>query len=225
MAASAEDPPTEAIEPEPPLPALDDAPTAIDPLTSQAIVVLVLAIGGLSVLALAFPLLGLIVAWPILFFVPGWVLIQRVAPHLPAPGRVGIAIVASVYLSAHLVNLVARVDGFGRASVLASVAALALASVVVSRLHHPWLAPPVRPSVSRAIESARTDRAAWVLSAAVGLAVLGILGWNGWRQTPDGFVSGGWNWSDLLVHVSIGASIVHGNFPPEVPFFAGVPLT
>ena len=48
---------------------------------------------------------------------------------------------------------------------------------------------------------------------------------NGWRETPDGWVSGGWNWSDLLVHVAIGASIVHGNFPPEVPYFAGTPLT
>ena len=38
-------------------------------------------------------------------------------------------------------------------------------------------------------------------------------------------VSGGWNWSDLLVHVAIGNSIVHGNFPPEVPYFAGEPLT
>jgi hypothetical protein len=38
-------------------------------------------------------------------------------------------------------------------------------------------------------------------------------------------VSGGWNWSDLLVHVAIGQSIVEGNFPPQVPYFAGVPLT
>ncbi len=38
-------------------------------------------------------------------------------------------------------------------------------------------------------------------------------------------MSGGWDWSDLLVHVAIGSSILHGNFPPEVPYFAGVPLT
>ena len=52
-----------------------------------------------------------------------------------------------------------------------------------------------------------------------------VLGTNGWVETPDGWVSGGWNWSDLLVHVSIGSSIAAGNFPPEVPYFAGVPLT
>ncbi|MDQ3879507.1 MAG: hypothetical protein M3295_00250, partial [Chloroflexota bacterium] len=37
--------------------------------------------------------------------------------------------------------------------------------------------------------------------------------------------SGGSNWSDLLVHVSIAESVNAGNFPPQVPFFAGVPLT
>src|SRR5262249_58257076 len=58
-----------------------------------------------------------------------------------------------------------------------------------------------------------------------GWFVLLVLGSSGWNETPDGFVSGGWNWSDFLVHVSIGASIAAGNFPPEVPYFAGAPLT
>ena len=55
--------------------------------------------------------------------------------------------------------------------------------------------------------------------------MLSVLGSNGWRETPNGMVSGGWNWSDFLVHVAIGNSIVHGNFPPEVPYFAGEPLS
>ena len=71
----------------------------------------------------------------------------------------------------------------------------------------------------------RADRPAWIIAAAIGLVVLAVLGINGWSKTPDGWVSGGWNWSDLLVHVAIGSSISAGNFPPEVPYFAGVPLT
>jgi hypothetical protein len=51
-----------------------------------------------------------------------------------------------------------------------------------------------------------------------------VLAISAWRLTPNGWVSGGWNWSDLMVHVSIAASIVHGNFPPEVPYFVGLPL-
>ena len=63
------------------------------------------------------------------------------------------------------------------------------------------------------------------MAIATGLVVLLVLGTNGWVETPDGWVSGGWNWSDFLVHVSIGSSIAAGNFPPEVPYFAGEPLT
>ena len=53
----------------------------------------------------------------------------------------------------------------------------------------------------------------------------GILAANAWHEIPTGWVSGGWNWSDFLVHVAIGQSLAQGNFPPEVPYFAGVPLT
>ena len=95
-----------------------------------------------------------------------------------------------------------------------------------SRLRHRWLAPlraadprrvrgraPRRPP---GLDHRRRDRA-WSSSSS----------WDATAgsKTPDGWVSGGWNWSDLLVHVAIGSSIAAGNFPPEVPYFAGVPLT
>ncbi len=228
MAAIAEDPPVEAVEavePEAPPPARDESPAGIDPLAPRRVLAIALSIAGLAAIVWLVPPVGLVIAWPMLFFVPGWVLIERVAPHLPAPGRIGLAIVSSVYLSAHLVNVAARVDGFGRVSIIVSVATLAAASVALGRLHHPWLAAPVRPSVAGIRAGLRGYRSAWLVSSVVGLVVLGIFASNGWRQTPDGFVSGGWNWSDFLVHVSIGSSILHGNFPPEVPYFAGVPLT
>ena len=225
MAASANDPPAETIEPESALPPMDATQPGIDPLAASTVLAIALGIVGTAAVVWVLPPIGLIVGWPFLFLVPGWLLIARVAPHLPAPGRLGLAVVSSVYISAHLVNLVARVDGFGRVAVIASVATLAMACVLLSRFHHPWLAAPARPSLTGFRASLRADRAAWLVSVVVGLTVLAILAGNGWRQTPDGFVSGGWNWSDFLVHVSIGSSIIHGNFPPEVPYFAGVPLT
>ena len=46
-----------------------------------------------------------------------------------------------------------------------------------------------------------------------------------WRVTPDGVISGGSNWSDLGVHLSIAETLNAGaNFPPEVPYFSGEPL-
>ena len=69
---------------------------------------------------------GLVLLWPFLFVVPGWVVVRRVAPDLPIPGAVGVAVVSSVYLSAHLVDLVARLTGFGPSAVIGSVLLLAV---------------------------------------------------------------------------------------------------
>ena len=77
---------------------------------------------------------------------PGWVVVRRVVPDLPVPGAIGAAIVTSVYVSAHLVNVVARVTGFGRAAVIVSAVILALASVVVAQIRHRWLTPLPRPT-------------------------------------------------------------------------------
>ena len=215
----------ETIEPELETPAIDPSPAGIEPLAVRAQVVFVAFLGVGLLLASALTPLAMVIAWPILFLWPGWIVISRVAPHLPAPGRVALTIVASVYLSAHVVNVVARVGGFDRPAVFVSLAVIAMACLVLLRVRHPWLAPARLPSFAGMSESIRRDAPAWIIAAAIGATVLAVLGWNGWRQTEIGFVSGGWNWSDLLVHVAIGSSIQHGNFPPEVPYFSGVPLT
>jgi len=188
-------------------------------------------LGGLSVIigagliAWAVPSTSILLIWPILSFIPGWVAIRRVAPTLPAPGAVGGAVVTSVYASAHLVNLVARATGFGREAIVVSAVLLALGALVFAVLPVRWLAPLALPSRASIAAAARRDAGAWIIALAIGLFVLLILGTNGWDRTADGWVSGGWNWSDFLVHVSIGASIAAGNFPPQVPYFAGAPLT
>jgi hypothetical protein len=215
----------EAIEPPPVEPPRDTAPTGFQPLNNRAVIVLAIAIAVGFTLCWVVPPLGLFLAWPFLFVVPGWVVVNRVVPHLNVPGRVGLTIVISVYLSAHVVNVVARTDGFNRAAVLVTVAGLAIACIAFLRLRHPWLAAPSSPSLSALRRSLSVDRGAWLVAAGIGATVLVILGVNGWRRTADGVISGGWNWSDLLVHVSIGSSIEHGNFPPVVPYFSGVPLT
>jgi hypothetical protein len=191
----------------------------------RRIAALALALIGGAVVTLVVPVASIVLVWPFLFAVPGWVVVRRVAPDLPVPGQVGVAVVVSVYLSAHLVDVVARIGGFDRPSILVATVLIAIGTVTFAALRHPWLAPVGRPTLAGIRSTIRTDGAAWLVAATFGLIVAAVLFANGWRETPDGWVSGGWNWSDLLVHVAIGASIVNGNFPPEVPYFAGTPLT
>jgi hypothetical protein len=206
-----------------------DDRSGFDPLASTPALVLILGLTGGLLLSWSVPILAVLLVWPWLFAVPGWVLVRRVAPDVPRPGIVGVGIVASTFLSAHLVELVSRLDGFGRVAVLVAVGLLVLATVVLTRVRHPslapWSFPAIRDIPTEVRRAFHEDAPAWIVAGAVAFVVLSVLGANGWRETPDGMVSGGWNWSDLLVHVAIGNSIVHGNFPPEVPYFAGEPLT
>jgi hypothetical protein len=194
-------------------------------LSAGAAAGLVVAIIAIAVLAWQIPILAVVTVWPILFFVPGWVVIRRVVPNLPVPGVIGAAIVTSVYVSAHLVNVVARFTGFGREPIIVSAVILALVALIVAQVEHRWLAPLPRPTLRGVVAALRGDAPAWIVAVAAGLVVFVVLMGNGWHETPNGWVAGGWNWSDLLVHVAIGSSIAAGNFPPEVPYFAGVPLT
>ncbi len=171
-------------------------------------------------------ILAVAVVWPVLFIVPGWLLVARVAPGLPAAGRTGLGIVASVYLSAHLVNVVSLLLGhFDRGSVLVAAVLLVAASWALVRLPLPWLAPPPSLDPGGILPAIRASLPAYLVGAAGAAVVALVLGLSIWHRTDAGWVAGGWNWSDLLVHVSIAKSLAAGNFPPEVPYFAGVPLT
>ncbi len=156
------------------------------------------------------------IVWPLLLVVPGWALLAATRPRIDAAGRIGLAVVLSVALSTHLVFWLSHLaGGYGRGVVFAVAAVLALTIPVAA-----WrgLRPPA-PATLR--------RPTGVLAVATGVAlVVGLtLGIGLWRITPSGVVAGGTNWSDLGVHLSIAETLNAGaNFPPEVPYFAGVPL-
>ncbi|MDQ2675100.1 MAG: hypothetical protein M3Y40_10640 [Chloroflexota bacterium] len=162
------------------------------------------------------PVLAVPVIWPLLLVVPGWAALAALQPRIDAAGRIGLAIVGSVVLSTHLVYWLSHLaGGYGRHVVFA--AAVVLASPILLAAWRGARPPP--PS----------SLAAWPGALAVaGLAALfvgGTLSLGLWRVTDAGVISGGSNWSDLGVHLSIAETLNAGaNFPPEVPYFAGVPL-
>jgi len=160
------------------------------------------------------PIAAIPVVWPLLFFLPGFAIIGRVAPGLRLPGRIGLGIVLSVVLAAHAMNAIALVaGGFDRTVVFVGTGLLAIVSVV-ARPPWPGTVPP-----------SGEDRGAWFAALGAFATVGGVLALSAWHRVADNWVSGGWNWSDFLVHVSIGSSLAAGNFPPQVPYAAGAPLS
>ena len=177
--------------------------------------VALLAVGGALVVAWLVPPVAFLLLWPLLLFLPGWSIVSVLRPRIDAAGRIGLAIVGSVALSTHLVYWLSHLaGGYHRGVVFAAAGLLATPVIVMA-----FLGPGPRFVVLR--RSAAELAIAGVAAAFVG-AILAI---GLWRVTPDGVVSGGSNWSDLGVHLSIAETLNAGaNFPPEVPYFSGEPL-
>jgi hypothetical protein len=174
-----------------------------------------LAVTGAVALAWLVPPLAVATIWPLLLVVPGWVLVARLQPRIDTPGRAGLGVVVSVAVSTHLVYWLSHLaGGYGRGIVFVAAGILALAAVAgASGLRAPSLAALGR------------NRSALAVAGVAAMLVGAVLAAGMWRVTPDGVSSGGSNWSDLGVHLSIAETLNAGaNFPPEVPYFSGVPL-
>ncbi len=163
------------------------------------------------------PALAVVLLWPLLYLVPGWAAVALARPRIEAPGRLGLSIVISVVASTHLVWWLSLASGgYGRGVVFAAAGLLALPLAVAA-----WRGSL---ELSSSVRSIRRSWPAFALAGLTALFVGGLLGISLWRVTAEGVTSGGSNWSDLGVHLSIAQSLNAGNFPPQVPYFAGLPL-
>ena len=168
------------------------------------------------------PPFAVIAVWPSLFVVPGWAIIGWARPRISATGRLGLAIVLSVALSAHLVYWLSLATGGYRRETIFAVAAVLALPIPLGMLGGG--ARAATHQASAAWRALRRDWFAFALAAAAATFVGAVLQSGVWHATPDGVSAGGSNWSDLGVHLSIAQSLNAGNFPPQVPYFAGEPL-
>jgi hypothetical protein len=187
----------------------------MSPPAGRALLAIV-ALAAALTLAWLVPPVAVVVVWPILVFVPGWVLVAGLRSRIDAAGRVGLAVVVTVAVSTHLVHWLSHLSGGYSRGVVFAVAGLLALAVPIALLRG------IRAPTVRTVREAVPALAVAFLAAAMVALTLGI---GIWRATPDGVSSGGSNWSDLGVHLSIAESLNSGgNFPPDVPYFAGVPL-
>ncbi len=166
--------------------------------------------------------LAIVVVWPILFIVPGWGLMALARPRIEAPARLGLAIVLSVALSAHLVYWLSQALGYRRETIFLAAAVLALPLPIAAAAGGGTAG--LRRQLMTGFNAMARNRAALALAVLAAAFVGGVLANGLWTVSPAGVDSGGSNWSDLGVHLSIAQSLNAGNFPPQVPYFAGVPL-
>jgi hypothetical protein len=180
-----------------------------------------LVLGALVAAWLAAGLAELIV-WPLLFVLPGWAIVGWARPRITATGRLGLAIVLSVAISTHLVYWLSLATGGYRRETIFAVAALLALPIPIGVMRGG--AHSVVDQASAAWHALRRDWLAFAVAAGCAAFVGAVLQSGLWQATPNGISAGGSNWSDLGVHLSIAQSLNAGNFPPQVPYFAGEPL-
>jgi hypothetical protein len=182
---------------------------------------LTLLLAGLLTVAWVVPALAMLVVWPILFLVPGWAAVALLRPRIGSTGRLGLAVIGSVAVSAHLVYWLSLLAGYQRATIF--VAAALLAAPVPLAVAFGGVRV-LGAQLRSAVAAGRREAGALTFALAAGGFVGLVLASSLWRPVPGGVAAGGSNWSDLGVHLSIAQSINAGNFPPDVPYFAGAPL-
>ena len=89
-------------------------------------------------LAWLVPSVAVVVVWPILVFVPGWLLVAGLQSRIDAAGRLGIAVVLTVAVSTHLVHWLSHLSGgYSRGVVFGVAGLLALSCPDRTAARHP----------------------------------------------------------------------------------------
>lgn len=180
---------------------------AFRPAVWLAVILAVSAAAGLVIPTLAVP--AVVAA---LFFIPGLVAAKILAPGLGELERLVVAAVASILISTQACYWLATAFGY---SPLTLLAASGLICIAVIALDKKELGLPKLDG---------TERKALLAALLFFLLLFGIYANNIYAQRGDIIVVGGWNWSDLFIHLPIIRTINAGNFPPQMPFFAGAPM-
>ncbi len=123
--------------------------------------------------------------------------------------------VLSVLVSTQLVYYASLVVGYSKESILLCFLVLTVAYTLVTWKKGEVLPLRSIPSVKRI---KKTTLLVLILIFAVSLAVLLR---SVWLENQNGIVITGSNWQDTPLHYEIIESLNNGNFPPQMPYFAG----
>ena len=127
--------------------------------------------------------------------------------------------VFSVLFSVQLIYYLSLAFGYSRETILFSFLALvAVYTLVVFKKGEP-LKPP------KFLRLGQVKKTSVLVFAVIFLVSLVVLCRSVWFGNQFGIVLTGSNWQDTPLHYEIIESINNGNFPPQMPNYAGVPLT
>lgn len=156
------------------------------------------------IISLFSPHASLVTAIIFTFFVPGYIITMLFFRNLSEKEKIFAIPMLSVMTSTHAVYYFSLLFGYSKETILLSFAVLLLPGLFV-KLEKPRL---------------KVDYGA--LIAAMTFLIAFVILYNSvWVEDSRGVIITGSNWQDTPMHYEIIESINNGNFPPEMPYYAG----
>jgi hypothetical protein len=171
----------------------------------------------LTLASFASSYIALLTALIFTFFVPGLIFYRFFS--LKSHEIWAFVPVFSVLFSVQLVYYLSLAFGYSRETILFSFLALtAIYSLVVFKKGQEF-----KPQSFRKLK--KIKRTSLLVFLIIFLVSLGVLYRSVWFGNQFGIVITGSNWQDTPLHYEIIESLNNGNFPPQMPNYAGEPLT
>ena len=163
------------------------------------------------------PLASLVSALLFTLFVPGYVIVEQYFKHLNIQEKLLLCMLLSVLISTHLIYFLSLAFGYSRHTIL--IAFFVLFAFLLLFL---WRSTKTEPRRSYLhLHSVRGV----LLSSGIALFAYFVLSKSVWVWRQGYIVLTGSNWQDTPMHYGIIESINNGNFPPQMPYYAGANLS
>lgn len=180
---------------------------------------------SIAAAALPMPLMPL-AALAFLYVIPGYAVVKIIKADLGKLETIALSLLLSLMASTFLVYWLSLLLGYSTTTFCLFFAIASLAMLFVPTPQE--IKPPkisagqIQAAAHQIINDESFPPLLLALSTALVFAF--ILFVSLWAPSPDGIITGGWNYGDYFLHASVIQSVNHGNFPPTEPIYAGEPL-
>lgn len=155
----------------------------------------------------------LIIGYLFTFVIPGMYVVETFFEGIPSRFKLPLYMLLSVMISTYFVYFLSLILGFSRYSILVSAS-----------FFTPWLLLHFKKNCESIYKVVRNNVFTITFAILVFLIYLIAL-YPGIFTNFNGYiVMSSSNWQDTAMHAGIIESISQGNFPPQAPYFSGVPL-
>jgi len=151
-----------------------------------------------------------LVAAIFLYLLPGYLLVNAVGAELSWLEEIALSVLVSIMVSTHAIYWLSMAFGYSESTFYLFFALVSICALFIRGGRGLSLKPDVVGPM--------------VLASATAFIIAFILYLSLWVPGAQGVIVGGWNYGDYFLHLAIMQSINSGNFPPQEPIYAGMPL-